>query len=96
VRPDQAGLAAALLNSAQQVGGALGLAVLSAISTARANHLLASHATVRVALTGGFGRALLAGSIALAASAVLALWIANTKGEAPEPAEAEAEAVPVP
>jgi EmrB/QacA subfamily drug resistance transporter len=96
VRRDQAGLAAALLNSAQQVGGALGLAVLSAISTARANHLLATHATVPVALTGGFGRALLAGSIALAASAVLALWIANTKGAAPEPAEAEAEAVPVP
>jgi hypothetical protein len=30
---DQAGLAAALLNSSQQVGGALGLAVLSAIAT---------------------------------------------------------------
>jgi EmrB/QacA subfamily drug resistance transporter len=97
VRPDQAGLAAALLNSAQQVGGALGLAVLSAISTARASHLLAAHDTVPAALTGGFQRALLAGSIALAASAVLALWIASTKGEAtPAPTAAEAPPVTVP
>ena len=35
VPADRAGLAAALLNSAQQVGGALGLAVFSAIATAR-------------------------------------------------------------
>jgi EmrB/QacA subfamily drug resistance transporter len=93
VRPDQAGLAAALLNSAQQVGGALGLAVLSAISTARASHLLAAHTPVPAALTGGFQRALFAGSIALAASAVLALWIASTKGEAA--ADKPAQAPPV-
>ena len=82
VRPDQAGLAAALLNSAQQVGGALGLAVLSAIATARTNHLLASHAAVPTALTAGFSRALFAGSVALAASGILALWIANTRAQA--------------
>jgi predicted MFS family arabinose efflux permease len=91
VRADQAGLAAALLNSAQQVGGALGLAVLSAIATSRTNHLLAAHATLPTALTSGFHQALLAGSIALAASALLALRIANTRGDehadapAPEP-----------
>ena len=79
VRPDQAGLAAALLNSAQQVGGALGLAVLSAIATARSNNLLAAHASVPVAQTAGFGRALFAGSIALAASAIIAVWVANTR-----------------
>jgi EmrB/QacA subfamily drug resistance transporter len=97
VRPDQAGLAAALLNSAQQTGGALGLAVLSAISTARASGLLAAHASVPAALTGGFQRALLAGSIALAASAVLALRIANTKGEtAAQEITDDAARLPVP
>ncbi|MBV9446831.1 MAG: MFS transporter [Streptosporangiaceae bacterium] len=91
VRPDQAGLAAALLNSAQQVGGALGLAVLSAIATARTSHLLATRTPAPEALTSGFGRALLAGSIALAASAVIAFWVANTREQseaappAPEP-----------
>jgi EmrB/QacA subfamily drug resistance transporter len=100
VRPDQAGLAAALLNSAQQIGGALGLAVLSAIATSRTTHLLAAHAPVPVALTSGFGRALLAGSIALAASAVLALRIANTKADphapAPEPPPVAADPAHLP
>jgi EmrB/QacA subfamily drug resistance transporter len=81
VPEDKAGLAAALLNTAQQVGGALGIAVLSAISTARSSSQLAAHATVHQALTSGFERALLAGSIALLAAALLALRIANTRGE---------------
>ncbi len=92
VRPDQAGLAAALLNSAQQVGGALGLAVLSAIATARTRSLLPAgaagpasmaHTSPPAALTAGFGRALLAGSIALAASAIIAVWVANTRDADP-------------
>ena len=92
VRPDQAGLAAALLNSAQQVGGALGLAVLSAIATARSSHLLAAGAPLPDALTSGFQRALLAGSIALAASAIIAFWVANTREQAdPAPASRQPE-----
>jgi hypothetical protein len=35
-----AGIASALLNAAQQIGGALGLAILSTISTSAANHRL--------------------------------------------------------
>ncbi|MEU2348870.1 DHA2 family efflux MFS transporter permease subunit [Modestobacter sp. NPDC049651] len=35
VPPEQAGVASALLNAGQQVGGALGLAILTAVSTAR-------------------------------------------------------------
>src|SRR5712691_1761643 len=81
VRPQEAGLAAALLNTAQQVGGALGIAVLSAISAARTNSLMTVRAPVPEALTAGFGRALLVGSFALLAAAVVALWIANTRGE---------------
>ena len=41
VPADKAGLAAALLNSSQQLGGALGLAIFSAIATSRTNDLLA-------------------------------------------------------
>jgi len=98
VRPDQAGLAAALLNSAQQVGGALGLAVLSAIATARSNHLLAAGTPVPDALTSGFQRALLAGSIALAASAIIGFWVANTREQAdsaPTTRQPEPESAPV-
>ena len=38
VGEDQAGLAAGLLNTGQQLGGALGLAILSAIATSRTDH----------------------------------------------------------
>ncbi|HEV7752826.1 MAG TPA: MFS transporter [Baekduia sp.] len=88
----EAGLAAALLNASQQVGGALGLAVFSAVATSRTNHLLAGHVPAPEALTGGFQRALLACSICLAGAAILALRTANAR----EPAGDEGRARPVP
>jgi EmrB/QacA subfamily drug resistance transporter len=81
VPPSLAGLASALINASFQVGAALGLAILSALATSRTNALLAAHAPRDVALTAGFHRALLAGSIFLAATALIALRAANTRGE---------------
>ncbi|HEY4098888.1 MAG TPA: MFS transporter [Baekduia sp.] len=83
----QAGLAAALLNASQQVGGALGLAIFSAIATSHTDARLAAHAPPAEALTSGFQRALLASSLFLVAAAVVALRATNTRGEvAAEPA----------
>jgi MFS family permease len=98
VPPEQAGLAAALLNASQQVGGALGLAVFSAIATSRTNHLLAGHTPPPEALTSGFHRALLACSICLAAAALFALRTTNTRGEAvhAEDVGAASGSIPVP
>jgi hypothetical protein len=95
VPADQAGLAAALLNASQQVGGALGLAIFSAIATSRISDLLASHTPQADALTSGFQRALLASSLFLLAAALVALRVTNTRGEqdqtdadaSPEPVE---------
>ena len=42
VPEDDAGIASALLNAGQQIGGALGLAILTAVSTARTNALTPS------------------------------------------------------
>jgi EmrB/QacA subfamily drug resistance transporter len=81
VSADKAGLAAALLNASQQVGGALGLAIFSGIATSRTTDLLASHTDPAVALTSGFHRALLVSSIFLLAAAAVALRISNTRGE---------------
>jgi EmrB/QacA subfamily drug resistance transporter len=81
VPPDKAGLAAALITASQWVGGALGIAVFLALSTSRARHLLATHATVHAALTSGFQRALLACSIAMVGAAVLGMRATNTRGE---------------
>jgi len=92
VPADKAGLAAALLNASQQLGGALGLAIFTAVSTSRTNHLLAAGAPPSHALTSGFQRALLIGSIFILASAVTALRATNTRGDTETPAiEAEPE-----
>jgi EmrB/QacA subfamily drug resistance transporter len=48
------GLASGLVNTSQQIGGALGLAILSTIATSRINHLLATHHSMNEALTLGF------------------------------------------
>lgn len=78
VPADRADLAAALLNASQQVGGALGLAVLSAIATARTSHMLAARAPLPAALTAGFQQALFADSLFMAATAVIGLRASNT------------------
>jgi MFS family permease len=85
VPPDKAGLAASLLNASQQLGGALGLAIFTAIATSRTNHLLEAHAPVAHALTAGFHRALLVGSIFILASAVIGVRATNTRGEQAQP-----------
>ena len=81
VRPEQAGLAAGLLSASQQLGTALGLAIFSALATARTSTLLGAHAPRDLALTGGFQRALLACAIFLLAAAAIALRAANSRGE---------------
>jgi hypothetical protein len=93
VPADKAGLAASLLNASQQVGGALGLAIFTAIATSRTHHVLAAHAAVPQALTAGFQRAFLVGAIFILAAAVIALRATNTRGEEAQP---NADAFPQP
>jgi MFS family permease len=92
VPEDKAGLAAGLINASQWFGGALGIAIFSAISTARAHHLLADHETVHQALTSGFQRALLACSVFMLVAALIASRATNTRGE---PVEVALEPEPV-
>lgn len=54
VEGGEAGLAGGLINTSQQIGGALGIAVLSAVAGARTNALLTSGSPTADALTGGF------------------------------------------
>jgi EmrB/QacA subfamily drug resistance transporter len=83
VPSDQAGLAAGLLNSSQQIGSALGLAILSAVAITRTDHLLAARVPPAVASDAGYHQALLVGGILMAAAALLALRIGNTRKPAP-------------
>jgi EmrB/QacA subfamily drug resistance transporter len=75
----QAGLAAALLNAARQVGSALGLAIFTAIATSRTQHLLTAHTPRAAALTAGYQRALLVSSIFVLAAALIALRSNDTR-----------------
>jgi EmrB/QacA subfamily drug resistance transporter len=73
VDPDKAGIASALLNSAQQIGVALGLAVLAGIAatiTARPEY---ADATTEAALVAGYSTALAVAAGVLVAAAALAL-----------------------
>jgi predicted MFS family arabinose efflux permease len=96
VPADKAGLAASLLNASQQVGGALGLAIFTAIATSRTQHLVAAHTPVAHALTAGIQRALFVGAVLILAAAVIGLRATNTRGEVPERAsDAASNAVPL-
>jgi MFS family permease len=83
VPADKAGLAAGLLNSSQQVGSALGLAILSAVAITQTNNLVSSGTSHIVASDDGYHLALLVGAVMMAAAALIALRIGNTREAAP-------------
>jgi EmrB/QacA subfamily drug resistance transporter len=67
----EAGLASGLINTSQQIGGALGLALLVTVATSRTDGLLASGTARPAALTDGFSLAFWVG-VAIAAVSLLA------------------------
>jgi len=95
VPPDKAGLAGALITASFQLGVALGLAILSALATARTNSLVATHHALPDALVGGYTRALLGATFFVAAVILIGLRAANTKGEPPGGTSAEIAGVAI-
>jgi EmrB/QacA subfamily drug resistance transporter len=66
-----AGLASGLVNTAAQVGGALGLAVLATVSTTRSNGLIAHGHAGASALTSGYHLAFLIAALLVGAAIVV-------------------------
>jgi sugar phosphate permease len=78
--PEEAGLASGLINTAQQVGGALGLAILATIANSRTKSEFHSGVhSAAVALTKGFDRAFLVGAGFAVAGAILAAFLISSR-----------------
>jgi EmrB/QacA subfamily drug resistance transporter len=84
--PSDSGLASGLVNTSQQVGGALGLAVLASLSTTRSDNLLQSGDPTASALTSGYHLAFVIGAILVIVAIGLAAILLR-----PEPADQETE-----
>jgi EmrB/QacA subfamily drug resistance transporter len=71
VQAAEAGLASGLINTSQQIGGALGIAALSTIATSQTESSVADGTALPVALVDGFTAAFVAG-VAIAAVGIIA------------------------
>jgi EmrB/QacA subfamily drug resistance transporter len=79
VQPAEAGLASGLLNTSQQIGGALGIAALSAVATTTTSDQIASGTAPAVALTDGFEAAFVGGSLIAAVGVLVALFLVRRR-----------------
>jgi EmrB/QacA subfamily drug resistance transporter len=85
VEEHESGLASGLLNTSQQVGGAIGLAILSTLAASRTTDALAAGSTPPAAAVEGFQLAFLIGAAFAVAGAILAfLFVRPPKDAVPQ------------
>lgn len=102
VSAKDSGLASGLLNTSQQIGGAIGLAILTTVSTTRTNNLLAASGndplSVAHAYVSGFRSAfVIAGLLAVLSAVIALIGLKNkklTKSEIEHELEKEATTFP--
>jgi len=90
IEPREAGLASGLINTSQQIGGALGVAILTTVAIGRANRELADGASQAVANTAGYQLAFYVAAAFAVASLVATLLIVRRDELEPVPADSVA------
>ena len=90
-----AGLASGLFNTTQQIGMALGVAVLSTLAASRTESLTAAGRSTAEALTGGYHLAFAVGTALVLAALAVAFTVLRPARKQPETPEAPKESEPV-
>jgi EmrB/QacA subfamily drug resistance transporter len=93
VPASESGLASGLLNTTQQIGGALGLAILSSVSTSRVTSALDSGSPLSLALTHGFKGAFIVAALLCALGFVMAVILLPRWRRSPADEEVETVAL---
>jgi EmrB/QacA subfamily drug resistance transporter len=88
-RPDEAGLASGLMNTSQQIGGAVGIAILSTVATTTTTDAVASGTAQPVALTEGFQAAFWAGAAVALVGVLVSIFMVRGRDLAQEAPVAE-------
>jgi EmrB/QacA subfamily drug resistance transporter len=89
VAQEDAGVASALLNSSQEIGGSLGLAVLTAVATARfdaVRPLKPTPAMIAAANTSSWAYAFVVAGLLLLTAAIVGGWLLRPSREQPQAA----------
>jgi EmrB/QacA subfamily drug resistance transporter len=92
-KPQEAGLASGLINTSQQIGGAVGIAVLSTIAVSTTDDAVAQGTALPIALTDGFVNAFWAGAAIAFVGVLVSVFMVRGQDLTPQEAPVAEPAV---